>query len=182
MISSLLLTLSLLGQNSVDVNKMFWTVPPHIKDMVMTNIQEDWVFQQRKGFIYNWGNVLNEEDAEIIAMLDSKEYICRKHAYRHLKEMGVDSIKICSWGMNAKSAELREISALHMKILFKCTYCKGTGRVTKVFESYRPYDIPCRGCKESGNFLWFMDYDRKEQEYKWALRDIFGPTTPREDN
>jgi hypothetical protein len=174
MITSLLLTLSMLGQ--YNSTKLFWTVPPHIKDAVFIQIQENWVFQQRKSAIYQWSSVLCQEDADLLDTLDAEKMSVRRHGRLCLKKMGFGAIKLCSWGLNAKSKELQQVCSNHFISLLKCTYCKGSGRVTRVIENYTPYEVACQGCKSSGSFFWYHKYNFDTGGEDWTLRDIFAPT------
>lgn len=182
MITSLLLTLSMLGQvehvSRYGPNRPFWTVPDHIKNAAFVQIQEDWVFQQHKNLIYRWDSVLHNEEADLLSILDSNVFAHRRFAQRYLDAMGFDAIRLCAWGMNAKSGELRTVCINRFNALFKCTYCNGSGKVMRQLQNYNPYSVVCDGCKQSGSFLWYMRYNQETDVDELIVRDIFGKTKP----
>mgnify|MGYP001558961581 CR=1 FL=1 len=175
---SLLLTLSMIGQ--YNVVKPFWPVPAEVKNMAFEQVQEEWIFQTKRGPLYRWDDVMSRDEADLLAILDAEKVAFRRFGHRYIKEMGFKASKLCAWGVNAKSAELKEACNNHLVYLYRCTYCNGTGKVRKKIAGYNEYDIICNGCKESGSFFWYMRYNLVEGEYEWAQRDIFGPTEKRE--
>lgn len=183
MITSLLLTLSMLGQYGHI--KPFWTVPPEVKDMAFNQIQIDWVYQQRKNAVYKWESVLSQEDADLLDALDAEKFSIRRFARRHLKKMGFDAVTACSWGMNSKSAELREVCSNHLFSLYRCTYCNGTGMIERQNGQSFRYNVFCQGCTQNsscqygGNFYCYEKYD-PEKPNTLEYRDLFAPTVPRE--
>lgn len=176
---SLLLTLAISTTGQYNVVKPFWTVPPEVKDMVFTQIQEDWVYRQRKNQIYYWQTVLPQHEADLLDTLNAEKASVRRFGLHFLREMGMDAVRLCTWGCNSKSGELREVCNKHLIRLYTCIYCEGNGKVWRKFENYNPYEVKCRGCNGSGSFYWYNRWDLASDNEVWTRRDVFGPTEPR---
>lgn len=177
MIASLLLTLSMLGQ--YNANKPFWHVPGEVRDLCFTYAQESWVYEQKKGFIYRWDDVLPQFEADLLDTLSSEKYSVRRMGLRILKDMDFDAVRACTWGINGKSENLREICSNHLYYLMRCSYCKGTGNVTiPASRDYREYNVVCNGCKGSKTFYQHDKYNNNTGEYELVRRNLFAKTIP----
>lgn len=184
-LSSIILAASLSMTGQYRVVKTFWTVPPEVKDMAFTQIQVDWVYQQRKNAIYSWESVLPQEEADLLDALVAEKFSVRRFARRHLNKMGFKAASLCAWGMNAKSDELRQVCSTHLYSLYTCTYCNGSGMID-LDDGNTRYVSFCRGCRENtsckngGSFYWYEKYHPVDPN-RWMLRNLFGRTIDRND-